>query len=284
MCGRYIIITKIEKIEKRFNVSAFDPKLFNPSYNVSHGDSAPVITQENPKSLSFFQFGFTPHWGKKQYYQINARSEGDKNKDNNPLYTGRKGIFDKPMFRHSIRSKRCLVIADCFVEGPQKERLDKPYVVYLKGDHPFSLAGIYDQWINIETGEEISSFAIITAPPNNLMEQIGHHRSPVIVSEELRSAWLDPNMTAADISQIMNVYPSELMNAYPISSAIKNPTATGAELIVPTGQRLNPEHSYKIEHKIGLQGMGKSENTQIPNREDSGKENHTDPGDQLNLF
>ena len=284
MCGRYIIITKIKQIEKRFNVSAFDPNLFNPSYNVSHGDLAPVITQENPKALSFFQFGFTPHWGEKQYYQINARSEGDKNKDNDPLYTGRKGIFDKPMFRHSIRSKRCLVIADCFVEGPQKERLDKPYVVYLRGDHPFSLAGIYDQWINKETGEEISSFAIITAPPNHLMKQIGHHRSPVIVAEDFRSDWLNADMPAADISQIMTPYPSELMNAYPISSAIKNPRATGPKLIDPIGQRLNPEHTVNLTHEMDLEGMGKSANTQLPKKGSYGKEHKTETGDQLNLF
>lgn len=284
MCGRYIIVTKIEKIEKQFNVAAFDPKLFHPSYNVSHGNLAPVITQESPKELSFFQFGLTPNWGNKQHYQINARSEGDKNKENDPLYRGRKGIFDKPMFRQSIRSRRCLVVADCFVEGPKKEKLNKPFVVYLKGGHPFSFAGIYDRWINEETGQEISSFAIITAPQNNLMKQIGHHRSPVIIAKEFRQSWLDPDIDVGGISELMTPYPAELMNAYPISIEIKNPNASGPELIAPIGQRLNPEHDYKVVNEIGLQGMGKKAKADFPNTKNNSQENDDGHGNQLSFF
>ena len=42
-----------------------------------------------------FQFGFTPFWAKKKMYVVNARSEGDYNKENDPLYTGAKGIITK---------------------------------------------------------------------------------------------------------------------------------------------------------------------------------------------
>ena len=68
------------------------------------------------------QFGFTPSWAKKQFYMINARSEGDHNADNHPGYRGAMGILQKPMFRQSIRTRRCLVIADAFIEGPQTRK------------------------------------------------------------------------------------------------------------------------------------------------------------------
>ena len=83
MCGRYVSVTKVKTLEKRFNVQAPTPELFTPNTNVSHGNTAPVITNEKPGELQFFQFGFTPSWAKKQVYMVNARSEGDHNKANN---------------------------------------------------------------------------------------------------------------------------------------------------------------------------------------------------------
>ncbi len=64
---------------------------------------------------------------------------------------GLKGITSKPAFRQSIRSKRCLVLADAFIEGPKVERLSKPYVIYKRMEVRL-LADIYDTWINPDTG------------------------------------------------------------------------------------------------------------------------------------
>ena len=115
MCGRYVTVSKLKAIEKRFNARAQQPGLYQPNTNISHGEYAPVVTGENPGEIQFFQFGFTPSWAKKQFYMINARSEGDHNKTDDPAYHGEKGIINKPMFRKAIRSQRCLVIADCFI-------------------------------------------------------------------------------------------------------------------------------------------------------------------------
>ena len=76
---------------------------------------------------------------------LNARSEGDHNPDNDPRYTGAKGIIQKPSFRKAIRSQRCLVLADAFIEGPFDRKLSEPYLVYLKGKErplPWQESGI----------------------------------------------------------------------------------------------------------------------------------------------
>ena len=153
-----------------------------PNTNVSHGDLAPVVTGDQPDALQAMQFGFTPAWAKKQFYMINARSEGDHNADNDPDYRGAMGILQKPMFRQSIRTRRCLVVADAFIEGPQREKLAKPYVVYARdGQRPFALAGIWDEWTDTATGELVRSFAIITTTACDTLQAIGHHRSPVLL-------------------------------------------------------------------------------------------------------
>jgi len=264
MCGRYVNITKVKAIEKRFNVKAEKPEDYQQNTNVSTGQFAPVITNEDPNALQFFKFGFTPFWAKKQFYVINARSEGDFNKEDDPNYSGAMGIAKKPMFRKSIREKRCLVVADAFIEGPKKEKLNKPYVIYKKdGDRPFAFAGIWDEWVNQDTGEIVKSFAVITTVSNSITQKIQHHRSPVILSREQEALWIDNQLPLSDVSSMLRPYPGSELNAYPVSVDIKSPKNHGPELLKPVGERIKKEYDYLIYNELKLEGMGQ---TQARNR------------------
>lgn len=257
MCGRYIEVQKTETIEKRFNVQATADFEFQPSYNISPGQMAPVITNENPDKLQLFQFGLTPFWSKKTMYLFNARAEGDKNKSNDPHYKGSREIFRKPAFRKPIRSQRCLVIADAFIEGTTKEGLNKPFVIYLRNKkRPFAFAGIWDQWTNKDTGEILKSFSIITTTPNELIRKLPHHRSPVILNKEDEKKWLTKDTTLDEILKLLAPYPSEYLNAYPISSKVKNPKAEGRDLIEPIGEPVEKETEINIKKDLWRQGMG----------------------------
>jgi putative SOS response-associated peptidase YedK len=257
MCGRYVLVQKVEMLERRFNVKAPVGFEYQPSYNIVPGSYAPVITNENPRQLDLLRFGLTPFWSKKSLLLINARAEGDHNQDDNPEYAGAKGIITKPSFRKPIRSQRCLVLADCFIEGTTVEKLSKPYVVYLKEEErPFAFAGIWDIWANPETGEVIRSFSIITTVANELLRKIPHHRSPVILPRSLEQAWIRNDLPLSDVTGMLRPYPSDLMNAYPIDPAIKNPRANGPHLLKPIGQRLMPEYDTRKSTDVKLQGMG----------------------------
>lgn len=84
------------------------------------------------------------------------------------------------MFRRAIRSQRCLVVADGFIEGPKGVGLQEPYCVYPRaGNGSMALAGIWDTWQ--KGAETISSFAILTTAPNAVLQKIGHHRCPLIL-------------------------------------------------------------------------------------------------------
>lgn len=259
MCGRYILVTKVTEVEKRFGVKA-DADVhgsFLPDVNIGPGAKGLIITDSEPQSLQLLYFGFTPFWSKKRMYVFNARSEGDRNKENAPQYTGSKEIFKKPMWRQSIRSKRCLVIADGFLEGPEKEKLSKPHVVYLRDkQRPFAFAGIWDEWVDESTGEVIRGFAIITTVSNSITQLIGHHRSPVIITPGDEHRWLNTDAELTDILAMLAPYPGAEMNAYPIDAEIKNPRAKGIHLIKPVGERLTPEHEYLFHEEITLKGMG----------------------------
>ena len=257
MCGRYIVVQKIEAIEQRFNVKAPEGLGYEPSFNVAPGKYAPVITNENPRELKLFRFGLTPFWAKKPMMLINARSEGDHNKENDPAYHGSKGIITKPSFRKPIRSQRCLIIADAFIEGTTKEKLSKPYLVYLRNkNRPFAFAGIWDAWKDNGNNELIYSFAIITTVANSLLQKIPHHRSPVILDRRDERTWLDTDAPLTDITSMLKPYAGELMNAYPISTAIKNPRNDSKENIQPQGKTIEPETGQSVVSSLELQGMG----------------------------
>jgi len=258
MCGRYVQVSTVETIEKRFNVSG-DQLELHPQFNVSPGNFAPIILDKDKHTISMGQFGFSPSWAKKRMYLFNARSEGDSNKENDPEYTGGKGIILKPAFRNSIRSKRCLVIADAFIEGTTSDKLNKPYLVYLR-DHqrPFAFAGIYEDWTDPSSGEIITTYSIITTVTNSLLAQLPHHRSPVILRKKHEGLWLNTKTPLTDITRLLQAYPAEEMNAYPISSAIKNPRSEGRELIEAIGERIAPEKNVIFTKHNKLFGMGHS--------------------------
>ena len=236
MCGRFVSIQTVKKLEKRFNVKL--SKEYQPAggFNIGPGKYAPVITDREPDILQSFRFGLTPFWAKKPMYLFNARSEGDNNKTNDPAYTGEKGIYKKPAFRKAIRSQRCLVIADAFIEGTTQEKLDKPFLVYMKNqERPFAFAGIWDEWQDPKTRKYIKGFSIITTTPNELLQKLPHHRSPVILNRDNERLWLQKGLSLDEVLALLNSYPAEKMEAYPIDKAIKNPKAEGKHLIMPVG-------------------------------------------------
>ena len=258
MCGRYVLVTELKAVEKRFGVIAPKPEQYMLSANVSIGEMAPVITNNNPKEISFFQFGLTPHWAKKKMYLINARAEGDHNKENDPNYSGAKGMIKKPAYRHAIRSQRCLVIADAYIEGPEKEKLSKPFLMHMRNHkRPFAFAGVWDYWQDPNSGEATNSFSIITTRPNKLSLAIGHHRMPVILHPQQEKLWLDDELPLSDVTAMLEPYPASEMNGYPISPAIKSSKAKGLELLQPIGERVFKEYDYEVIQKTELQGMGR---------------------------
>ncbi len=255
MCGRYILVQKVDLIEKRFNVKA--GFCWEPHYNISPGSLAPIITSEHPNRLQLFTFGLTPFWSKKPMYLFNARAEGDRNRINDIHYKGGNEIITKAAFRKPIRTQRCLVIADAFIEGTTKDGLSKPFLVHLTNKvRPFAFAGIYDVWRNPKTSEELFAFSIITTVANDLMRKIPHHRSPVILHRYDETKWLNINTPLADITKLLKPYNADLMNAFPISSKIKSGKENYAALIQPLGASLQNTKQITVSKSLELQGMG----------------------------
>jgi putative SOS response-associated peptidase YedK len=251
MCGRASVVSPQEQIEKRFNAAFIAGETLEENVNISAGNKIPVITCQRPHNIQNFTLGYTPHWAHKQTYMINARSEGSYNQENRTDYKGALGIYQKPMFKHAIKSQRCLVLVDGFIEGPKQEKLNKPYFIYAsKNKGAFALAGIYDMWEHPLTGEQHHTVAIVTTTSNRLLERIGHHRSPVVLNKSQEEEWLNLDLSTEKIAAIMQPFDSKNFNGYPISKKIKNPEATGLSLLKPIGETVFKDYDRSLYERI----------------------------------
>lgn len=247
MCRKYIIGSSLDKIKNRFNVESPSINDWNQGQIISPGDEALIITHENPKELILSTFGMIPAWSKRPMPIINARAEGDKNPENNPSFNGSKAIFRNPAFQKPLFYRRCLIIADAFIEWSITGN-QSPYLIYLRNqERPFTMAGLYDIWTNPATLEKQHTFTIITVPGNTLLHKLPYTRMPVILEKGKEFRWLKPDLSLREILGHLEKYPSKLMNAYPISKEVNNPIPFSLELIKPKGEKLLSEFESKLQ-------------------------------------
>jgi len=219
MCGRFSVISSKGTIEERFDV-ILDDDDFKSVYNAAPTQSLPLITNLESKKVNFFKWGLIPFWAKDQSLatkMINARAET---------------ILEKPAFKNLIQGKRCLVISDGFYEWKQLPGSKKqPYRITLKDNGLFAYAGLWDEWKD-PVGKQINSFTIITTDPNELMRHI-HNRMPVILKKEHEKKWLSNNSDIQEILQLLQAYPADLMQAYPVSTLVNLPANNDEKVLLP---------------------------------------------------
>ena len=260
MCRKFILVSDLGSIESRYHVALSSyTRLLPPSYNISGGDTIYVITSENPNELQAFQFGMTPYWAKSRMDLINARAEGDKNPNNDPHYSGPNQIFMKKAFMKPIQSQRCLILADAYYEWSAAK---KPYLVYLQNkERPFAMAGLYDYWKNPETKEILASFTIITTTANSMLQSIGVKRMPVILRPGYEKDWLKPEKSLTQVLRMLQQYPSEKMNAYPVSDLVDTPGVNEPGMINLIGERLQSEVKPIMKVDTSSQSYHKKKNS-----------------------
>jgi len=146
------------------------------------------------------EFGFRPVWDIKKLF-INARAEGRENEANN--WDGWEvGIHLMPTYKHAFMHKRLAIPVNSFIEGPEKEKLSKPFLIHKESMATFYLGAIASAYTNA-LGKICISFAIITTPAFEMCAAIGHHRAPVIVPDAVLDDWLNANTTFETLVQLL---------------------------------------------------------------------------------
>jgi len=187
-----------------------------PFHNLVSGFNHPSLPIINQNGLYLYEWGLIPSWVK----DTNA-AEDISSKTLNAVG---ETVFEKPSFRKSIASKRCLFPVSGFYEWREFKGIKYPYYIQLEDTDYFSLGSLYDTWTNHETGEIKNTFSIITTPANPLMEKIHNlkKRMPLILSPEDEMKWLDPDLKTEQIKELIKPFPETKMTAYTISRDANN--------------------------------------------------------------
>lgn len=81
----------------------------------------------------------------------------------------------------------------------------------------------------------IHSTTIITTEANELVGEI-HNRMPVILAPESYATWLDTAIQEPEkLMPLLRPYPSEQMEAYPVSTHVNKPANDDPECVEPVG-------------------------------------------------
>lgn len=221
MCGRYALTIDPGDLQAVFPEFSF-PAQSARRYNIAPSQPILALPNDGTNQANFFVWGLIPSWAKDPSIgirMINARAET---------------LFEKPAFRSAYKYHRCLIFSNGFFEwqAQQGAKSKVPHFIRLKSGMPFTFAGLWEYWQSPD-GSEVQSATIITTQPNELMATL-HNRMPVILHSNTYTQWIDPAPQSPDrLQNLLVPYPTEEMEAYPVSTLVNSPGNDRAECILP---------------------------------------------------
>jgi putative SOS response-associated peptidase YedK len=220
-----------EELENRYGATLIDPDKYRPSYyyHAFGLPSLPAVCSSEPSEIRLLKWGLIPSWTKSvdqaniiRYKTFNARSES---------------IDTKPSFSSAFATKRCIIPVKGFFEWQHVGNEKIPWYIYQFENEVLSIAGIYDDWIENNTGEVFSTFSIVTTEANDLMAGIHNSgkRMPVILNNSSETRWLDISVSKQDALGLLTPCPSDTLKAHTISPLINSRSSdrNTPELIQP---------------------------------------------------
>jgi putative SOS response-associated peptidase YedK len=220
MCGRFTLTLDPGELQELLNLGPF-VHIVQPRYNIAPSQPVPIVRDPEKRAVELYQWGLVPFWAddpKIGYRMINARSET---------------AHEKPSFRAAFKYRRCLILADGFFEwkAGEKGSSKTPYLFKLKNDHPFTFAGLYENWQSPDGGE-LNTCTILTCQPNELVEDY-HNRMPVILGENQRWAWLEADAPQKALSDLLVPFPADEMKCFAVSTAVNSPNNDRPDILAP---------------------------------------------------
>ncbi|MSP83723.1 MAG: SOS response-associated peptidase [Alphaproteobacteria bacterium] len=219
MCGRFTIRTRPDALARAAGIGQMDID-FHPRFNLA--PTQPVLAFRvagGGAEAAYLRWGLIPSWAKDAAIgarMINARGET---------------LAEKPSFRAAFRQRRCVVAADGFYEWRKIGGAKQPWFIRLRGDRPFGLAGLWERWRD-PGGAALETCTIVTTAANSLVATV-HERMPVLLADEAIARWLAPGFDAEALGSLIAPYPTDAMEAYPVSTRVNSPANDDATLVAP---------------------------------------------------
>ena len=216
MCGRFVNLNKIDKLNKIFEINESENVENGISYNIAPSQSTIIIT--NSKLFKIEK----ADWGMKFF---DKRQNQEKNIINSRLET----IQNKIIFKESFEKRRCVIPANGYYEWSINDNIKIPYFINIPYKETIYFAGIW-KYLNFKKSS-MKVFSIITKPSNSLLKEI-HDRMPVTLSSEESKDYLDHNNSDYLKNNVKSLL-EEYFEFFKISKFVNNPINNSSECIKP---------------------------------------------------
>ena len=214
MCGRFVNLNKIDKLNKIFEINESENVENGISYNIAPSQSTIIITNSK-----FFKIE-KANWGIKFF---DKKQNQEKNIINSRLETIQKKI----LFKESFEKRRCVIPANGYYEWSVKDNIKIPYFINIPDKEMIYFAGIW-KYFNFKKSS-MKVFSIITKPANNLLKEI-HDRMPVTLSAEESKDYLDHNNSDYLTNNVQSIL-EEYFEFFKISKFVNNPINNSSECV-----------------------------------------------------
>lgn len=181
MCGRYELDATRKDLWERYQVTESKDD-FTAREEIFPTNICPVVIPG--QRIVQLKWGFTETFAKRPL--INARQET---------------ILQKPTFRESFTSARCLVPATAFFEWEKKDDTKIKRRISIKGLLIFSLAGIRKSYPQSD-GSVLETFSILTTDATPSFSKI-HDRMPVILKPENEALYLNHDVPSSEVKSLL---------------------------------------------------------------------------------
>lgn len=230
MCGRLNLSLDPADLadELRLDVVSYD---YTPRYNVPPGSFVPIIVERLDdeggltRRLEAASWGLVPGWAKDTkigFKAFNARSET---------------VLEKPMFRQSIRRRRCALPIPGYYEWENTADGKQPWMMSAAGSDPLFMAGLFEFWKQPDQSWLVST-AILTMEAAGHLSDV-HHRMPVFLGRGAVDAWIDPAVSTAEVPPLVESTLSQVdpasVTRHQVGRSVGNVRNEGPELTAPVG-------------------------------------------------
>ncbi len=212
MCGRFTNKLAWDDIVRLYRLALAPPHNLRPRYNVCPTDTIDtIVSEQGGRSLVPMRWGMVPRWWSKTLKDIksatfNARAET---------------VATKPFFRDAFRRTRCLIPVSGYYEWQDTPSGKQPwYFTARNGSPALTVAGLWDEWKDRETGQPLKSCTMIVTEPNDFVAGI-HDRMPVLLEERQCEPWL----RGEGGMEFLKPPPNDFLQKWPVSKRVNSSRA-----------------------------------------------------------
>jgi putative SOS response-associated peptidase YedK len=213
MCGRATYKLTWEEIYRLYQLTLTTvPHNLRPRHNVCPTTTIDtIVSDEGGRDLVPMRWGLVPSWWSKPLKELklatfNARAET---------------VAEKPFFRGAFKRKRCLIPLSGYYEWQDTPGGKQPwYFTARDGSPALTVAGLWDEWTDKETGKPLKSCTMIITEPNEFVAEV-HDRMPVLLTEDQFDPWLKAE---AGI-EMLKPAPNDFLQKWPVSKRVNSSRA-----------------------------------------------------------